>query len=258
LLDAARDIFENKKLGSAGERALLEEFQLGHEVSVLVLTNGQQYQVLPFGRDHKRLLDDDKGPNTGGMGVVAPIDLDPKLKAQICKEIIEPSLRGISERKFLFRGVLFIGLMLTPSGPQVLEYNVRFGDPETQAILPLLDGDWADVLRSIAQGDVPNLHWRKEATVCVVMAAQGYPDSAVKGVAIKALSNQSEVFDSGFFQILHAGTARAGDDFVTSGGRVLNVITRDSSREQALERAYRIVEKLAWPGAQWRRDIGRD
>lgn len=264
LESAARELFVEKKLGAAGARALLEEFQPGKELSVLVLTNGKDYQVLPFARDHKRLRDGDHGPNTGGMGVVAPVSIDKNLIEQIESEIIKPTLVGLQKRDFLFRGVVFIGLMLTPSGPQVLEYNVRFGDPETQTILPLLaqgstsdSRDWQSVLLAIANGRVPQLSWSQAAVACVVLAAEGYPDNPVKGVEIQLPVAASNVDDSTSSYILHAGTQRKGDKFYTNGGRVLNVIARGQDLSEALQKAYALVGQVRWPGMQYRKDIGK-
>ncbi len=277
LSEAARDIFEKHKLGDAGRRALLEEFQPGREISVLVLTNGDDYEVLPYGRDHKRLLSGDRGPNTGGMGVIAPINIGEALDVQIRKTVIDPTLRGLRDRKFLYRGVVFVGVMLTARGPQVLEYNVRFGDPETQAILPLLDGDWAQTLKAVAEGSVPKLKWRSDSTACIVVAAEGYPDNPVKGVPIPALkptaapipaavpsqtataaaSAAIQTTTASTVQIIHAGTNLIDGQFVTAGGRVLNVVARAPNLDLALKQAYAQLNQIVWPGAQWRDDIGK-
>lgn len=248
---AAVELFENKKLGAAGNRALIEQFQKGKELSVLVLTNGLDYEVLPLCRDHKRLLDGDKGLNTGGMGVVSPVVVDEQLLDKIRIQILEPSIAGLQKRKMLFRGVLFIGIMLTPDGPQVLEYNVRFGDPETQAILPLLDGDWLETLRAVSQGSLPKLNWKNESIACLVLAAEGYPDRPIKGVKI-----EGDIKSTDRLQVLHAATQRSGENFVTNGGRVLNVVAREKKLEEAIQQAYLKLEKIKWPGMQYRKDIG--
>lgn len=253
LENSARDIFENKKLGDAGSRALLEEFQPGQELSVLALTNGKDFELLPYCRDHKRLLEGDLGPNTGGMGVVGPIAIDSKLQTEIVEQVLQPTMRGLLARNLLFRGVIFIGIMLTAKGPQVLEYNVRFGDPETQVILPLLDGDWAQTLLSVAKGEMPALKWRPDSVACIVLAAEGYPDNPVKGSKISGgLSLEDKQS-----HILHAGTKREGDHFVTNGGRVLNVVSRGGDLASALSKAYSLVQKISWAGMQYRKDIGR-
>jgi phosphoribosylamine--glycine ligase len=251
---AAQDIFVRRKLGEAGAQALLEEFQPGQEISVLVLTNGWDFQVLPFSRDHKRLLEGDRGPNTGGMGVVGPVKLDSRLTEKIVSEVVKPSVLGLARRDFVFRGVLFIGVMLTDAGPRVLEYNVRFGDPETQVVLPLLDGDWALVLKTLAEGQLIPLNWHDDrAVACVVMAAEGYPDAPVKGVKIDG-DLSSHIADDSY--VLHAGTSVHGTDFLVNGGRVLNVMGVGVDLRSALKAAYGRVEKISWPGCQFRRDIG--
>jgi phosphoribosylamine--glycine ligase len=260
---AAKELFQEKKLGVAGERALLEEFQPGQELSVLALTNGQSYELLPLCRDHKRLGEGDTGPNTGGMGVVGPIEIDPHVLEAIQKKVIEPTLRGFQERGYLYRGVIFVGVMLTANGPQVLEYNVRLGDPETQTILPLLDGDWADVLLEVAQGRLPRLRWKPLSSACLVLAAEGYPDHPVKGAVIEGLgqaaSSTTGVGAKGIgpVQVLHAGTKHEGASYVTNGGRVINVVAQAPSLSQALEAAYARAESIQWKGRQMRRDIGR-
>jgi len=246
---AATELFEMRKLGSAGARALLEEFQPGQEISVLVLTNGRDFQILPYGRDHKRLLDDDRGPNTGGMGVVAPVPMNPETQKIIAEEVVAPTIEGLRARGYLYRGVIFIGVMLTAIGPRVLEYNVRFGDPETQALLPLLDGDWAVTLQLLSQGAVPHLKWRQNATACLVLAAEDYPDAPVKGVAIDGIL-QDEM-------ILHAGTRFRKGRFETNGGRVLNVVASAPNVSAAVAQAYARAGEIYWPGMQYRKDIGK-
>ncbi len=267
LFSAGRDLFERHILGKSGQRALLEECLPGEELSVLVLTNGSQFEILPYGRDHKRLLDKNQGPNTGGMGVVAPILIPQSVKDEIKRLIVEPSVRGLQARGLFYRGILFIGVMMTPSGPRVLEYNVRWGDPEAQAILPLLDGDWAEVFKQVADGSLSKLKWRNAGVACVVIAAEGYPDAPIKGVEISGLSPFSRSlelsatatdFDT---EILHAGTkliaTARGQQFVTNGGRVLNVVARAATVESAIKQAYRNINKIHWPGMHFRRDIGQ-
>ncbi len=256
LREAAVRLFENRELGDAGRRALLEEFSPGWEMSHLIITDGDRHLTLPAAQDHKRLRDRDEGPNTGGMGVVAPIVLPQGLNERIEREVVLPSLALMRKRGFLFRGVLFIGVMVTDQGPSVLEFNVRFGDPETQALLPLLDGDWFEVFEAVARGELAqNFSWRSDLyTSVVVLAADGYPENVVKGQLIPSL-NEDGRHAAG--RLLHAGTARdAQNRWVTSGGRVLNAIGEGRSLREALDRAYRIVDAVAWPGARVRRDIG--
>lgn len=253
LLSAAQFLFEAKGLGAAGERALLEQFQPGRELSWLVLTNGDEFASLPLCRDHKRLRDGDQGPNTGGMGVVGPVTIDTKLAEQIEREVIAPTIRGLKARGFTYRGVVYVGLMLTQEGPRVLEYNVRFGDPECQVIMPLLDGDWLDIMAAYADGKAPMPKWRKRSVACVVLAAEGYPEKPVKGVAIDGDALYSGA--DGYF--LHAGTRRENGRFVTNGGRVLNAIGIGGDLAEALRNAYAVADKVQWPGRQMRKDIGR-
>lgn len=251
---AAHAIFVEKTLGAAGEQAMLEEFQPGYELSYLILTDGKTYQSLPLAQDHKRLLDGDEGPNTGGMGTVAPLQIAPDLHEQIHRDILRPTVALLEKRGMLFRGVVFLGLMMTEKGPMVLEYNVRFGDPETQVLLPLLDGDWADVFSEVAHGRVPSLQWKKQtAAACVVLAAEGYPDHPKKGVAIEGELKSSSL--ESYF--LHAGTQKVGNQQLTvNGGRVLNAMGVGHDIKQALARAYAQAERAYWPGRQMRKDIG--
>ena len=254
LRQSAESIFEKRLLGEAGSRALLEEFSAGYEISYLVLTNGREFAPLPLAQDHKRLLDGDEGPNTGGMGVVAPIEMDANLHARILREVVEPSVKELGRRGLLFRGVLFIGLMMTDEGPSVLEYNTRFGDPETQAILPLLDGDWGQVLSALANGTVETLRWKPLASACVVLAAKGYPDSPVKGAKLELtlpVPQKSRY-------LLHAGTKRTIDGgWATNGGRVLNAIGIGANLREAVEAAYQIARSVKSAGLVMRTDIGR-
>jgi phosphoribosylamine---glycine ligase len=253
LLAAAHSLFVEKSLGAAGARALLEEFQPGYEISYLVLTDGKAFEPLILAQDHKRLRDGDKGPNTGGMGVVAPVEIDSALRERINREVIEPSVELINKKGFVYRGVLYAGLMITEKGPSLLEFNVRFGDPEAQAILPLLDGDWGQVFDSLAQGKIEKLRWKKAASACVVLAAEGYPDSPVKGSEIAGLE-AADAGDDRYF--LHAGTAQKDGAWVTDGGRVLNAVGVGGSLREAIDRAYEQSRKACWTGIQLRTDIG--
>lgn len=253
LKSAADKIFNQMSLGTAGASALLEQFQEGYELSFFVLTDGHNFEALPMAQDHKKLQDGDMGPNTGGMGTVAPMKVSERTYRQIIEEVVEPTIHGLAREKFLYRGVVFIGLMMTPQGPQVLEYNVRFGDPETQVLLPLLKGDWGAVFLSVATGSVPKLKWEKDKKVaCVVLAAQGYPECSVSDAPI-AGSLTSE--DGQYF--LHAGTRSAEGQLLVSGGRVLNAIGFAGDLEEALKRAYCQSDKVRWEGLQKRKDIGK-
>lgn len=258
LQKAAEAFFEKGILGGAGKIALLEEFIAGDEISYLILTNGMDYRALPLAHDHKRLLDRDIGPNTGGMGAVAPVGITDELKAEIEEKIIQPTLklmrkRSTSSTGFLYRGVLYLGLMLTEKGPYVIEYNCRFGDPECQVILPLLDGDWGEVFAKVAKGTLPELRWhRNKYATCVVMASKGYPDDPIKGYSINGIS---EGTSNGY--VLHAGTRRAHEGWLTHGGRVLNCVGIGSSLQEAIGNAYDIVRGIHSDGLQYRNDIGK-
>lgn len=253
LKTAAEGLFEARTLGSAGLRAILEQFQPGYELSYLILTNGVEGEALPLAQDHKRLGDDDKGPNTGGMGVVGPLRIDAGLRQQIETTIVQPTLRHLHGSGLLYRGVLYIGVMVTKDGPTVLEFNVRFGDPEAQVIMPLLDGDWGYVFSRLAKGEMTPLKWKNLHMACVVQAAPGYPDKPEKGVLIDGdIGYQSA---SSYF--LHAGTKKSETgEWVTDGGRVLNAVGMGSSLKEALSTAYAQAKHVTWRGLQMRKDIG--
>lgn len=231
-------------------KVLIEERLTGPEVSLLGLCDGKHFLALPPSSDHKRLLNGDVGPNTGGMGVIAPAPAMPEAALELAtRTIVEPTLAGLAKDGLDFRGLLYIGLMMTPDGPKVLEYNCRFGDPETQAVLPLLDCDLLELLAAAAHGDLSGrrLSWRG-AAITVVMASQGYPVRPVTGKTITGLDVDALVF--------HAGTRRDGDAWVTTGGRVLGVTGLGDTHAEARSRAYAAVEKIDFEGRQYRRDIG--
>ncbi|MBY0384204.1 phosphoribosylamine--glycine ligase [bacterium] len=253
LKEAAGELFEKKVLGSAGEKALLEKFQKGFELSYFILTNGESYVSLPLAQDHKKIGEGETGPNTGGMGTIAPIPILSEEHEIIIKKVVEPTVKHLKEKKMVYRGVLFIGLMMTPEGPSVLEFNVRFGDPETQVLMPLLDGDWAQVFLTVAKGEIPQVKWKNLYAACVVMAAEGYPQTVVKGTVIKG-DIQAQTSSSYF---LHAGTLKKGQDWVVNGGRVVNAVGLGSSHREAIKKSYELAEQVQWTGVQLRRDIGR-
>ncbi|MAV91248.1 MAG: phosphoribosylamine--glycine ligase [Bdellovibrionaceae bacterium] len=246
-------IFNQKAFGGAGKTALLEEHQTGFELSCLVLTNGEQFEVLPLMQDHKRLLEGDEGPNTGGMGVVGPLPESATLIESLKESVIGPTVKGLARSGMDFKGVVFIGLMMTENGPSVLEYNVRFGDPEAQALLPLYAGDWGEVFLSLAKGSVKPMSWKPLSSACVVLAAPGYPDQPEKGLRIEGELD----FESPSSYFLHAGTRYADKMWQTNGGRVLNSIGLGSTLEEALQRAYAQAEKIKFQGMQMRRDLGQ-
>ncbi len=255
LKEAAEDLFVHKILGDAGSRALLEEFSPGYELSYLVLTNGVSYETLPLAQDHKRLRDADEGPNTGGMGTTAPMKIDARLEAQIRELVLAPTMNELQNQNLFYRGVLFIGLMITKDGPSVLEFNTRFGDPETQVILPLLDGDWADVFLKISNGVVPSLKWHLDLfATCIVLAAENYPENPKRDVLIEGFTEASESQ-----YLLHAGTRRNDrGEWVTSGGRVLNALGIASTRVDSRAKAYDLASKIESVGMHFRKDIGKN
>lgn len=254
LLAAAKDLFENKILGRAGHRALLEQFSPGWELSYLVLTNGHSWQTLPLAQDHKRLLDNDQGPNTGGMGTVAPLKIDENLREQIENLIVKKSITHLERSGMIYRGVLFIGIMVTPEGPSVLEYNCRLGDPETQVILPLIDGDWGIIFRSLAAGKLEKLKVKNLYSTCVVLAAPGYPMSPEKNLAIEGEVQSSTAFS----YFLHAGTKKTSDGhWLTHGGRIMNSMGLGNDLQESIQNAYLQSEKVKWMGLQKRTDIGQ-
>jgi len=248
----AQNLFEHKVLGSAGKQAVLEDFQSGEELSVFVITNGQSYQMLPIARDYKRLYDNQQGPNTGGMGAVAPITITDDLKQKIANAIIKPTLSGLQSNGAAYNGVLYIGLMIHKGIPKVLEYNVRFGDPEAQVLLPLLDGSWFEVFYKTAIGESIKLKWKNQHTVCLVLASEGYPNHPVKDALI-----EGDIHDrSPSSYILHGAIQKRHNQWVVNGGRVLNVISVGSSRAACIKEVYKNVKKLSWQGMQYRTDIG--
>jgi phosphoribosylamine---glycine ligase len=242
---------------AAAERIVIEEALTGTEVSLLLFVDGQNYSLMPAARDHKRIGENDTGPNTGGMGAITDSAiLSPSLLERIVREIVEPTLRGAREEGFSVHGVLFLGLMLTAQGPKLLEYNVRFGDPETQAILVRLKSSLVDIFQATIRGNLDQLgiEWSNEASACVVLASGGYPGKYQKGAVIEGLQtpNPEQAI------IFHAGTARSPKgDFVTASGRVLGVTATGDTLAEALKRCYAAAESISWDGVQYRRDIGR-
>ncbi len=228
----------------------------GAELSALAFSDGTNVALMPFARDHKRVGDGDQGPNTGGMGAYAPVsDLPPDLAdGSVIRHILTQSVRGMSEEGIPYVGVLYAGLILTPAGVKVLEFNCRFGDPETQVILPLLDDDLAEIMLACIDGRLAEQppRWLPEACATVVLASPGYPGSYPKGLPISGLDAESDDVI-----VFHAGTAQQGDQVVTAGGRVLAVSARAGSLAAALNRAYAHVERIHFDGMHYRRDIGR-
>ena len=241
----------------AAERVVLEEALTGTEASLLLFADGKDWALMPPARDHKRIGDNDTGPNTGGMGSITDVSvLDEATMERAVREIVEPTLAGAREEGFAFKGVLFLGLMLTPDGPKLLEYNVRFGDPETQAILIRLKTDLSSVFDAVRNGTLGqlDLEWTKGSSACVVAANRGYPGKYDTGAEIEGLDQ----VDEGAVQVFHAGTSLGPDGkFTATGGRVLGVTAAAENLADALQLCYQSLQKIYWPGMQFRSDIGR-
>jgi phosphoribosylamine--glycine ligase len=249
---AIHEIMEERKFGDAGRQVVIEEFLTGPECSIHALVDGRSSLLFPGAQDHKRIFDGDRGPNTGGMGTFSPsAALTPELEAQVRSLVLEPFIAGIQAEGIDFRGMLFPGLMLTPEGVKVLEFNCRFGDPETQVLLSRLEGDLLDLLEATIDRKLDSIsaRWRPETAVCVIMASAGYPGAYTGGKAIEGLPARGAV-------CFHAGTKRVGETLVTAGGRVLGITALGASMGEARERAYRAVEGVTFEGAQYRKDIG--
>ena len=251
---AVEEVMVKKIFGASGDKIVVEECLSGPEASVLAVCDGKHFLVLPTSQDHKRVFDDDVGPNTGGMGAFSPSHkVDVQLLDQIITRIIEPAVRGMYQEGNPFKGVLFAGLMLTADGPKALEFNVRFGDPETQSILPRLQSDIVEVFLAACEGRLHEIKvkWDEQACVCVVIVSGGYPGKYQQGFAIKGLE---EVKDQDTV-VFHAGTKNDGGTLVTHGGRVLGVTALGQNLEAAAAKAYNAVEKIEFDHMFFRRDI---
>ncbi len=257
-LDHALETLENfmkrSALGGAGKRVVVEEFLEGEEASYIVMVNGDRYVPLPTSQDHKRLLDGDKGPNTGGMGAYSPTPvIDESMEKRIREEVIERTLKGLKEEGIFFRGFLYAGLMITSAGPKVLEFNVRLGDPEAQPILMRVKGDFLSTLIDFYEGKDVSIQEDSRWTLDVVLASKGYPQSPEKGKVIEGLDEVEGMED---VVVFHAGTTLKDGKVVTNGGRVLNVCAYGKDLKSAKERAYEAVSKIRFEGMQYRKDIG--
>ena len=255
-LEAAQGLFTGSLLGAAERQVVIEEFLEGDEVSFLCLSDGKHVAPLVPAQDHKRIGEGDTGPNTGGMGVYSTDTmLDPHMTEWILRHIAEPTVLGMAEEGSPFVGVLYCGLMMTARGPQVLEYNARFGDPETQAILLRLETDLVDALEACIDGTLSEtpLRWSHGASACVVASSAGYPGSYQVGFPVSGLSTAAQVPG---VEVFHSGTSRVGSQILTGGGRVLGVSASGESLEQALSRAYQALAEIEFEGIYYRRDIG--
>ena len=243
---------------NAAEKIVLEECLVGREVSLIMFADGSDFALMPPTRDHKRIGEGDTGPNTGGMGTITDAALLSEIQTQqIVDEIIRPTLEGCKQEGFPFRGILFLGLMMTAAGPKLLEYNVRFGDPETQSILVRLNTDIVDICEAMLVGTLSSMKidWQPGNSACVILAAEGYPQKPKTGDLIEGLSEAGKLPN---ITIFHSGSAwNPEGGMVTAGGRVLGVTATADSLPQAIDRAYEAVGKISWQGMQYRRDIGK-
>ncbi|WP_311650065.1 phosphoribosylamine--glycine ligase [Selenomonas artemidis] len=253
-LDAIDRIMEDGSFGTAGNSVVIEEFMEGEEASLLAFTDGKVIRPMISAQDHKRAFDGDKGPNTGGMGTYAPAPvMTPEMTARAVEEILKPTIEAMAKEGRPYHGCLYAGLMITSEGPKVVEFNARFGDPETQVVLPLLDGNLAEIMCACCEGrlaDVP-IAWKDGAAVCVVLAAGGYPGQYEKGHEIHGIADAE---DMGAL-VFHAGTAERKGKIVTNGGRVLGVVGRGADISSAVRTAYAAAEKISFEGMYYRKDI---
>jgi phosphoribosylamine--glycine ligase len=255
-ISALQKIMVEKVFGDAGNRVVVEDFLEGEEATILAFADGKTILPMPPSQDHKKIYDGDRGPNTGGMGAYAPAPIvDDRMMRRIYDEILEPTILGLEQEGRIFKGILYAGLVLTARGPKVMEFNCRFGDPETQVVLPLLKSDLVEILMSIVDGELSleEVEWTDDFAVCVILASAGYPDKYEKGKQISGLGKAEDAKD---VLIFHAGTKRDGANILTNGGRVLGVTALDKSVEEAISKAYAAVEKISFDGVQFRRDIG--
>ena len=253
-LDAVDAIMEDHSFGDAGARVVIEEFMEGEEASLLAFTDGTMIRPMISAQDHKRAYDGDRGPNTGGMGTYAPAPvMTPEMTERAVEEILKPTIAAMAKEGRVYRGCLYLGLMVTADGPKVVEFNARFGDPETQVVLPLLDSDLVAIMCACADGtlaDVP-IRWKDGAAVCVVLASGGYPGHYDKGQEIHGLAD-AEAMGA---LVFHAGTAMKDGKLVTNGGRVLGVVGRGADISSAVDAAYAAATKISFKDAYYRKDI---
>ena len=253
-LDAVDAIMEDHSFGDAGARVVIEEFMEGEEASLLTFTDGTTIRPMISAQDHKRAYDGDRGPNTGGMGTYAPAPvMTPEMTERAVEEILKPTIAAMAKEGRTYRGCLYLGLMVTADGPKVVEFNARFGDPETQVVLPLLDSDLVAIMCACADGtlaDVP-IRWKDGAAVCVVLASGGYPGHYEKGQEIHGLAD-AEAMGA---LVFHAGTAMKDGKLVTNGGRVLGVVGRGTDISSAVDAAYAAAAKISFKDAYYRKDI---
>ena len=259
--DTAREAIvsamEGRVFGDAGSQIVIEDFLPGEEASIFAISDGERFLTFPPAQDHKPLGDGDTGPNTGGMGAYCPAPVvTPAVQDRIVAEIIQPTLSGMAAEGHPYRGVLYVGLMIRDGAPYVVEYNCRFGDPECQPLLMMLESDLLEILEAALDGTLDSVRprWRNGAATCIVMASEGYPGPYRSGLRIDGLEN---IVPTGDLQVFHAGTERDSGGWATRGGRVLGVTAWGESLKQAIERGYRAVDSIGWDGVIYRRDIGQ-
>ena len=254
-IDALKLIIKERAFGSAGDKVIVEQCLKGEEASFMVLTDGKTFIPLATSQDHKTVFDNDKGPNTGGMGAYSPAPIiTESLEADIMKNIIKPVIKGLTKERINYRGIIYAGLMICDGKPYVLEFNCRFGDPEAQPVLMRLDSDLFDALKAASEGKLKDikLSWKNDASVCVVLTSKGYPGSYEKGKVIKGLDSLKNRDD---LMVFHAGTSVDDKKFVTSGGRVLGVTALGKDIRSAKENAYQAIKKIHFDGMHYRKDI---
>lgn len=257
--DALTSIFDKREFGESGSQIIIEDKLKGQEASIFVLTDGKDYKLLPSAQDHKQIFDDDTGPNTGGMGAYSPVPfLDEMLLSRIETEIIQPTLNAMAAEGRTYRGLLYIGLMIDDQGPKVIEYNCRFGDPETEAILPLVECDWYELFYSCTNATLSKVNFSIRPGYCVsiVLASGGYPGHYEKGKVITGIEDAERSKSN--VDVYHAGTGRnQNEEFITAGGRVLAVTVWDSTLSEAVHTAYENIALIRFEGMHYRRDIGK-
>lgn len=253
---AIDQIMEQKIFGDAGKQLIIEEFIKGQEVSLLAFTDGKTVLPMESAQDHKTVYDGDQGPNTGGMGTYSPAPLLTKpMLDRVMNEVMYPVVKAMARENSLYQGILYAGLMITAAGPKVLEFNARFGDPETQPLLMRMQSDIIPIMESCIDGTLEGkIQWSEQAAVCVVMAAGGYPGTYSKGDVIDGLDEAAKLPS---VMVFHAGTQKNGDQVVTNGGRVLGVTALGDNISTAIENAYGAVKKISWRGVHYRTDIGK-
>ena len=254
---AIDEILVKKAFGQAGDKVVIEEFLEGEEASFMVLTDGDHVLALPSSQDHKRVFDNDQGPNTGGMGAYSPAPVVTQtVEDRVLREVVTPLMAGLKRQGIVYRGVIYVGLMLTDTGPKVLEFNARFGDPECQVIMMRLKSDLVPLLQATVNGTLQTVRpeWYPDPAVCVVLSAGGYPGSYETGKEIRGLEKLRD-WREGF--VFHAGTSKESSRWQTSGGRVLGVTARGRDLETAVQEVYRGVNAISWDGMHYRKDIGR-